>query len=254
MEERHTHKTPRDITHTLISLANADADEAVKVVLIEARQETAMIVVDESRGRIANPSNDASVRRILAIVARHVLDQAIMGASNIVYCNQSSALGFHKENGSLSPIRFNTMSGLLPIPGLDLDEESESDIQISLRMFGFLIENGTLSPEKVGKCPICTRYFVSRRSGQRRSRACGRSHQAILAAREHRQSSRYKADVKKKNTERMRLVRTAEKLIVEWIDQEVERPDRYQRLVAWNQQNAVQLSDKVIRRIAGMDS
>ena len=249
MEKRTTHNAFRDITHTLISLANGDADEGVKVILIEARQETAMMILDESRGRIANPSGDIAVRRILAVISRHVLDQAIKGAPNIIYCNQASALGFHKENGSLAPMRFNTMSKLLPVPGLDLGEESDNDIQISLRMFGFLIENGTLSPEKVGKCPICTRYFISQRSGQRRSRACSKAHQAVLVARELRSGHVYRDREKERNARRMAAVRTAERLVSMWKEERKSSTEVSRLLWSWNEENGSILGKRSINTI-----
>ncbi len=239
----------RDITPTIMDLANGEVrTEAQMAALVKAREETALTVWDESQGRTANPSDGVSVLEILRVVARHVLDQAIMGVPNIVYCNQVSALGFHRGDGSYSPLRFGTMAKLLPIPGLDLGGKEENDVQISLRMFNHLVENGTLSPERVGKCH-CGRYFLSVRLGQRKSRACSKAHQAVLTARGLRSSPAYLKKENEKNARRMAAVREGEKLMIRWIEEGRKHCEREGLLREWNEKNNSVLGKRALNNI-----
>ncbi len=242
MEERITHI----ISEMLVDLANGTPD---LTLLVTARKETSAIIWDHSGARVVNPSSDAAILRILAVISRHVLDQTVQGAKNIVYCYQTSALGFHEENGSLQPLRFGTMAVLDPIPGLYLGEEQDGDVQIALRMFGHLIESGTIARERVGKCPVCGRYFLSSRLGKRKSRACSREHQAVLGAREHRAGERYQERGRARNAERMRAIREAERLLKWWAGEGRTPGERERLLRVWNRENGSALGKRAFYNI-----
>ncbi|OOH77758.1 hypothetical protein [Leptospirillum ferriphilum] len=219
MEERTTH----NLSEVLVNIANGEPDLSL---LVRIRQETAGMDL------FINPSSgDKAVLRILAVVAAFVLDQAIGGAVNIIYCEQVSFLGFHKEQGSLSPLRFGSSGTFNPLAPVGL--EKANDVQVAMRMFGALIEGGRLDPERVGKCH-CGRYFLSARLGARKSRACSKAHQAILMSRELRSSPEYREREKQRNARRMAAVREAEKIIAAW-KREGKSPGEVQNLLwDWN--------------------
>ena len=198
-------------------------------LLNEARQKTA------GMDYFINPTGNEPVLRILKEVARHVLDQAIKGMP-VVYGEQVSALGFHKENGLLAPLRFDTAASFVPVPGLGLHNEFKPDIQVAFRMFGGLIEGGAISPERIGKCH-CGRYFLSARLGQKKSRACSKDHQAVLISRELRSSKQYREMETKKNARRMAAVREGEKLMIRRIEEGKPHKERTCLLRDWNEKN-----------------
>ena len=222
MDERTTHS----LTEILVGLANKEPDIPL---LVKIRQETA------GMDFFINPSSgDEAVLRILAVVAAHVLNQAIKGALDLMFANHTVALGFHKEGGVLVPYRYNTTASFEPIPGLGLDAEKKNDVQVAFRMFGALTEGGMLDPGNLGKCPVCSRFFISLRSGARKSRACSKAHQAVLMSQELRSSPEYREREKQRNARRMAAVREAEKIVATW-KREGKSPGEVQNLLwDWN--------------------
>ena len=128
------------------------------------------------------------------------------------------------------------------------ESAASNDIQVGYRMFGALIEDGTLSPEIVGKC-YCGRYFKSARTGQRKSRTCSPEHRDILLAREYRAGERYEAKGRARNTERMRAVREAEKLVGQWTREGIPSKEKECLLWKWNDENGAVLRKRALYRI-----
>lgn len=211
----------------MVDLANGEPDMAL---LNEIRQKTA------GMDCFINPTGNEAVLLILGGIARHVLDQAMMGAGTILYGEQVSGLGFHhRRNGLLAPRRFDTMASFKPLPGFGLDAEPR-DIQVAYRMFGGLIEGGTLFPERIGKCH-CGRYFRSVRLGQKKSRACSPAHRAVLSSRELRADPDYKERANIRDAKRIAAVRKAGKLVSRW-NLEGKSPQEKERLLRdWNEEN-----------------
>ena len=235
--------TTHNILRLLVDLANGEGDkECHKEILLHARQET------RGMDRFINPTGNEPVLRILQAISRGVLDQASNGLPTIVYGEQVSSLGFQRENGLFSPVRLDTTASFRLYPGWGLDGEKQEDVQVAFRMFGYLVSGGLLSPERVGKCPcplpmkdseprLCGRYFLSLRLGQKKSRACSKAHQAVLIAKELRDSPKYREKENARNARRMAAVREAEKRVAGWKKEGKTKEEVLSLLWTWNKEN-----------------
>ena len=218
MAETQTHKT----TRLLVDLANGEAREKI----LDARRFTMgqdlFIRADEE-----------NVGVIIGKIAGHVLDQVIRGSVSIVYGEHVSALGLAREGRGYGFRKFDTTTSFKPLPGLDLGNETANDIQVAYRIFEHLVSGESIDSGRVGQC-YCGRYFLSIRTGKRKSRACSKAHQAVACARKLRESPAYLQRERDRNTERMRLVREAEKLVRKWVGEGMTARECERLLHVWN--------------------
>lgn len=221
MKERQTHET----TRLLVSLANGEAG----VAILEARQST-MGMDLFLRG------DEVSVGRIVGKISSWVLGQVIRGSHSIIYGEHVSALGLTKEDGSYGFQKFDTTAPFNPLPGLHLDNEAQTDIQVAYRIFGFMTDGVRIDSERVGQC-YCGRFFFSLRAGERKSRACSKAHQAVLSARMLREHPDYLQKERNRNTKRMSAVREAEKLLHAWMNEGRTARECEKLLHSWNTKN-----------------
>ncbi len=108
---------------------------------------------------------------------------------------------------------------------------------------------GSIDLTRVGKCPVCLKFFVVRRGGQRRSRACSREHGNVLAARRMRASPPYQEKKRQRETARIRAGRQAAKLIQQWIEEGRNPKEREKLLHDWNNKNGNLLGKKAFFNI-----
>ena len=103
--------------------------------------------------------------------------------------------------------------------------------------------------EPLGRCEVCRRFFISLRGGKRRSRACGKQHQAVLSSRESRNSDTYRAKERLRNRERMAAVREAERLVRQWRRKGMTDKEQANLLWMWNDEKGSILGKKAIFNI-----
>jgi len=108
---------------------------------------------------------------------------------------------------------------------------------------------GPIDRERVGKCPVCQKYFVVRRGGQRRSKACSREHGNILAARRLRSSPSYQEKMREKEAARIRAGRQAAKLVRQWIEEGRDAREREKLLRDWNNKKGAPLGKRAFYNV-----
>lgn len=126
-------------------------------------------------------------------------------------------------------------------------------IRDSFRVFDDIRKGreGPMDATRLGICqaPGCNRFLISPRLGKRRSRACSKTHQAIITAQSLRSSEAYRERERERNARRMAAVREAEKIVTAW-KREGKSPGEIQRLLLdWNKGNGGILGKKSLYSI-----
>lgn len=182
----------------------------------------------------------------LSRLAAELLDNLLSGKRVIVWAMRPAFYQIVLRGGSHVFEEAVDGADRFVAPGWKVAGEFEpGEVRAILEIFDGLREGvDSIDGQRLGKCPICSRYFVSLRSGERKSRACSKAHQAVLVARELRSSERYREREKARNARRMAAVREAQKLVRRWIEEGLPSKEREKRLLEWNTENGSALGKR----------
>ena len=235
MEERTTHTPGEKI---LVALANGEPPEAAL-----------NLAIHRSLGGKA-----VSRERLIAglsLLAGEILDNLLSGKSVIVWAMRPAFYQIVLRGGSHVFEKAVDGAERFAAPGWKVAGEFETgEVRAILEIFDGLQEGATsIDTRRLGKCPICSRYFVSLRTGSRKSRACSKAHQAVLVARELRSSELYRKREKGRNARRMAAVREAERLVSRWKEEGRPSSDISRLLWLWNKENGAILGKRSINNI-----
>ncbi|MHB1927660.1 MAG: hypothetical protein ACYCRD_10410 [Leptospirillum sp.] len=178
------------------------------------------------------------------------------GSINPIYWRQTISVDALRQNddGLFEFETFPSIQGQNPISGWEkLIRLNPQAIRDAFRVFDSLREGrkGPMDQRNLRMCavPKCGRYFIIRRGGQRESKACCKAHGNILSARRLRASPKYQERERHRNTERMRAVREAEKLVRKWIEDGKTPKERETLLRSWNAENGSHLGKRAFFNI-----
>lgn len=241
----------------LVALANQELSLQILMEIAEAvLQEVA--VLDPILKRRPDPVGVPDIGRIaegLSLLAIELIDKLIEARTKklafITYAAQEKTDSLYWKDGRyiFGDIAFGFNRRAIPTWKIS-KVLSEIDIHDVLQVFSHLQNKiGPIDPERLGKCPICGRYFVSRRRGKRKSRACSKDHQAVLVARELRSSPAYREREKLRNTQRMSAVREAESLVSMWRNEGKTKSEVFHLLWDWNKKNGSILGKRSIHNM-----
>ena len=241
-EHRMTHNP--DGSELLVDLANGIFGEKVDQTIFQL-----VHLMREGRG----VSRDRVLSGLKAFAAE-LIDMLMMHGSSphpVVWCQRVSFSVLASHDGER---QFDEYSGAYhrkAQPGWRIaNDYSPEEIDPVLAVFDALREKITsIDPGRLGKCPVCGLYFVVRRGGQRKSRACSREHGNTLSARRLRTSPAYLEKGREKNTARVRAMREATKLVRQWIEEGRNHKEREKLLRDWNNKNGNLLGKKAFFNI-----
>ena len=235
MEERTTHTPGEKI---LVALANGEPPEAAL-----------NLAIHRSLGGKA-----VSRERLIAglsLLAGEILDNLLSGKRVIVWAMRPAFYQMVLRGGKY--VFEDSVSGAdrFVAPGWKVAGEFEPvEVRAILEVFDGLRGGvNSIDGQRLGKCPICSRYFVSLRSGERKSRACSKAHRAVLLARELRSSERYRERENNRNARRMAAVREAERLVSGWRKEGKSGSELSRLLWAWNAEKGSILGKRAINTI-----
>lgn len=236
----------------------------------------------------SNLSNVDGVIFALSILSKGMLDRMIEAASNLRYAASNlldseqlpafidpgplywrKTISFDRLCWEHDGFRFSsvpTVAQADPMDGWNLEPDANSEVwgnrkeRLSAKMVkdAFIVfdklrwnRNGPIDPRKIRVCgvPECGKYFILKRGGQRESKACSKAHGNVLSARRLRASPAYLEKGRTKNTERMRAVREAEKLVQQWTNEGHDTINRQSLLWKWNAENGSILGKRAIAGI-----
>lgn len=235
MEERTTHTPGEKI---LVDLANKEHPDAALDLAIHRSLSGKAV----SRERLVAG---------LSLLAGEMLDNLLAGLSVIVWAMRPAFYQIVLRGGS--HVFEDSVSGAdrFVLPGMKVAADFKpAEIRAILEVFDGLREGATsIDTRRLGKCPICSRYFVSLRTGSKKSRACSKAHQAVLVARELRSREPYRKREKERNARRMAAVREAERLVSRWKEEGRPDSDICRLLWSWNKENGAILGKRAINSI-----
>lgn len=223
------------------------------------------ILVDAANGLPSENVLNEAIRRSLAgksiskerlvsglsLLAGELLDNLLSGKRIVLWAMRPAYYQMVLRDGR--HVFEDSVSGAdrFVLPGMRVAVDfNPTEIQAILEVFDEL-RKGVVSidGQRLGKCQVCSRYFVSSRTGLRKSRACSKPHQSVLVARELRSSTAYRAREKARNTQRMAAVREAERLVAGWRNEGKTRSEISRLLWAWNAENGSVLGKRAINTI-----